>query len=71
MDLKNVLNDSQEKKENIETKIEEVDDGSIRVHKKPLQLRDIESRSASKKRLQQETFESDENIRTLLEKEKE
>ena len=32
MDLKNVLNDSQEKKENIETKIEEVDDGSIRVH---------------------------------------
>lgn len=70
MDLKNVLNDKQEKNENIETKVEEVSDESIRVHKKPLQLRDIESRSASKRRLQQETFESDENIRTLLEKEK-
>jgi|TARA_Y100000389_G_C17425602_1_gene499344 hypothetical protein len=71
MDLKNVLNEHQVKKENIETKVEEIDDGSIRVHKKPLQLRDIESRSATKRRLQQETFESDENIRTLLEKEKE
>lgn len=71
MDLKKVLNESQEKKDNIETKVEEVSDESVRVHKKPLQLRDIENRSSSKKRLQQETFESDENIKTLLEKEKE
>ena len=65
MDLKNVLNES-EVKEDITEKPE-----LVRKHKKPVQLRDIESRSATNRKITQENFETDENIRSLLEKEKE
>ena len=41
MDLKNVLNENQEEKP---------DDVNIRKHKKPIQLRDIENRSASNRK---------------------
>ena len=65
MDLKNVLNEN-EVKEDITEKPE-----LVRKHKKPVQLRDIESRSATNRKITQENFETDENIRSLLEKEKE
>ncbi len=57
MDLKGVLN---EKKT---TKPE-----TIRKHKKPMQLRDIENRSSSNKH--QENINTDEDIELLIEKEK-
>lgn len=63
MDLKKVLHENQEEKP---------DDVSIRKHKKPIQLRDIENRSANNRngggRVE---CESDEQIKELLEKEKE
>ena len=61
MDLKNVLHENQEEKQ---------DDASIRKHKKPIQLRDIENRSANNRKGGVEC-ESDEQIKELLEKEKE
>ena len=60
MDLKNVLSDNAPK----ETK----KPASVSVHKKPIQLRDIESRSSSKTRL--DKFESKEQMTELLNKEK-
>lgn len=64
MDLKNVLNENQEEKP---------DDVNIRKHKKPIQLRDIENRSASNRKSgnMETALESDEQIKELLEKEKE
>ena len=64
MDLKNVLNENQEEKP---------DDVNIRKHKKPIQLRDIENRSASNRKSGnvETALESDEQIKELLEKEKE
>ena len=64
MDLKNVLNENQEEKP---------DDVNIRKHKKPIQLRDIENRSASNRKSGnvETMLESDEQIKELLEKEKE
>ena len=41
---------------------------NVTIHKKPIQLRDIENRSSSKSRLDQ--FESKEHIAELIEKEK-
>lgn len=62
MDLKNVLHENQEEGK--------PDDTSIRKHKKPIQLRDIENRSANSRKGGVEC-ESDEQIKELLEKEKE
>jgi len=62
MDLKNVLHENQE---------ETNDDTSIRKHKKPIQLRDIENRSANNRKTGGVECESDEQIKELLEKEKE
>ena len=62
MDLKKVLNENQE---------ENPDDVSIRKHKKPIQLRDIENRSANNRKTGGVDCESDEQIKELLEKEKE
>ena len=39
---------------------------SIRIHKKPMQLRDIENRSSSIDRINSKTTESNENIDRLL-----
>lgn len=64
MDLKKVLNENQEEKSG---------DVIIRKHKKPIQLRDIENRSASNRKSGnvETALESDEQIKELLEKEKE
>tara|TARA_Y100001935_G_scaffold200908_1_gene169266 strand:+ start:6352 stop:6867 length:516 start_codon:yes stop_codon:yes gene_type:complete len=58
-DLKNVLKD-----ENDQT----IKDKKIRVHKKPMQLRDIESRSSNTNR--DHKIETPENIKKLLNEEK-
>lgn len=65
MDLKNILNDNEglDEKEGGGGKSE-----NIRVHKKPIQLRDIENRSASNILAKQN--ESDESMRMLLNQEK-
>tara|TARA_Y100001970_G_C14254267_1_gene874055 strand:+ start:2239 stop:2754 length:516 start_codon:yes stop_codon:yes gene_type:complete len=60
MDLKCVLNDGEDNENKEE---------SIRVHKKPMQLRDIENRSSGNRRTVS-SHESDERIKTLLNKEK-
>ena len=60
MDLKGVLHEKKDEKKS--------DDPSVRTHKKPMQLRDIESRSASNKH---ENINSDEDIKNILKKEKE
>jgi hypothetical protein len=64
MDLKKVLNENKEEKP---------DDVIIRKHKKPIQLRDIENRSANNRKSGnvETALESDEQIKELLEKEKE
>tara|TARA_Y100000996_G_C22532409_1_gene647044 strand:+ start:33 stop:557 length:525 start_codon:yes stop_codon:yes gene_type:complete len=62
MDLKGVLNEKE--KEESEQK-----DNSVRVHKKPIQLRDIENRSSNNRKTSL-SHESDEKIRRLLNKEK-
>lgn len=66
MDLKGVLNekDEDEQKEQSPT-----DDGAVRVHKKPIQLRDIENRSSTNRKTSL-SHESDEKIKKLLNKEK-
>ena len=66
MDLKGVLNEKEEKEEKIEEKGKE---SVIRVHKKPIQLRDIENRSSSNRK-HIDSHESDEKIKKLLNKEK-
>jgi|TARA_Y100000389_G_C17167004_1_gene367243 hypothetical protein len=60
MDLKEVLQE-----ETVETPKQV---NNVTIHKKPIQLRDIENRSSSKTRLDQ--FESKEHIMELIEKEK-
>ena len=60
MDLKNVLNETE--KVDMVTKEE---NGNVRVHKKPIQLRDIENRSANNRKTGL-SHESDEKIRKML-----
>ena len=62
MDLKVVLNEKEEEKE-------EEDEGVVRVHKKPIQLRDIENRSSGNRKTGL-SHESDEKIKKMLNKEK-
>jgi hypothetical protein len=64
MDLKKILNDDK----NISKPVENT---NIRKHKKPLQLRDIESRSVNKVEPQEHKYKSEADIHTMLEKEKE
>ena len=66
MDLKSVLNESKKPLKNTE----ESGNENIRIHKKPMQLRDIENRSSNSRRVSL-SHESDEEIRSLLMKEKE
>ena len=62
MDISNVLNESKkEKKTNTEDE--------VRVHKKPIQLRDIENRSSSNRG--NNSIETDAKITELIKKEKE
>ena len=70
MDLKTVLNETDTGKET-ETEKEKAKEELIRKHKKPVQLRDIENRSASNRKAVPGTFETDEEITNLLEREKE
>ena len=65
MDLKVVLN---EKEEDDSVK-DEGKDNVVRVHKKPIQLRDIENRSSSNRKLSL-SHESDGEIKKMLNKEK-
>ena len=60
MDLKEVLQE--------ETIKNPKQSNNVKIHKKPIQLRDIENRSSSKTRLDQ--FESKEHIMELINKEK-
>ena len=63
MDLKNVLSDNENGNS---SKINE--ESSVKVHKKPIQLRDIENRSSSKTRY--DSYESKDRMTELLNKEK-
>ena len=67
MDLKGVLNekDSTPEPENEQHS----KDSAVRVHKKPIQLRDIENRSSSNRKTSL-SHESDEKIRKLINREK-
>ena len=62
MDLKNILKEDEDVGE-------QTPETSIRVHKKPMQLRDIENRSASRK-VGGSTHESKETIKDLIDEEK-
>jgi len=66
MDLKGVLN---EKEEGEKKEKSLKDDDVVRVHKKPIQLRDIENRSSTNRKTSL-SHESDEKIKKLLNKEK-
>ena len=68
MDLKCVL-DEKEPGKVIEPPNQQ-DDKNIRVHKKPVQLRDIENRSSNRRKVKTD-HESDEQIKDMLTKEKE
>ena len=68
MDLKCVL-DEKEPGKVIEPP-NQPDDKNIRVHKKPVQLRDIENRSSNRRKVKTD-HESDEQIKDMLTKEKE
>lgn len=59
MDLKGVLKDEETQEK----------DSAVRVHKKPIQLRDIENRSSNNRKVD-DSHESDEKIKKLLNKEK-
>lgn len=65
MDLKVVLNE----KEEISEEKQETGENAVRVHKKPIQLRDIENRSAGNRKVGI-SHESDEKIKKMLNKEK-
>ena len=65
MDLKVVLNE----KEEDDSGKDEGKDNVVRVHKKPIQLRDIENRSSSNRKLSL-SHESDGEIKKMLNKEK-
>lgn len=67
MDLKGVLNEKEE--EDGKKEKSPIDDGAVRVHKKPIQLRDIENRSSTNRKTSL-SHESDEKIKKLLNKEK-
>ena len=67
MDLKGVLNEKDLSPEPEKEQSEK--DIAIRVHKKPIQLRDIENRSSSNRKTSL-SHESDEKIKKLLHKEK-
>ena len=69
MDLKTILKEesSEPEKEVPEKKEKEQKEEHIRKHKKPLQLRDIESRSANKRT---DNIESDESISKMIDVEK-
>ena len=67
MDLKGVLNEKEE--EDGKKEQSPVNDASVRVHKKPIQLRDIENRSSTNRKTSL-SHESDEKIKKLLNKEK-
>ena len=62
MDLKNAL---KEKKESVSD-----DEEYIKKHKKPMQLRDIESRSSSNHKKFNEKYESEKDMNEFIEKEK-
>lgn len=64
MDLKVVLNEKEE-----ELDVKEEDKTAVRVHKKPIQLRDIENRSSGNRKTGL-SHESDEKIKKMLNKEK-
>jgi len=64
MDLKVVLNEKDEKEEGGGGKTD-----SVRVHKKPIQLRDIENRSSNNRKTSL-SHESDEKIKKMLNREK-
>ena len=66
MDLKVVLN---EKEEVVDDEKGEGKDNPVRVHKKPIQLRDIENRSSSNRKSSL-SHESDGEIKKMLNKEK-
>ena len=65
MDLKHALKDKQKSKDKISD-----DEEHIKKHKKPMQLRDIESRSSSNHRKFNEKYESEKDMNDLIEKEK-
>lgn len=69
MDLKGVLDEKKEPEKVVDESNKE-DDKNIRVHKKPMQLRDIENRSSNRRKVKTK-HESDEQIKDLLSKEKE
>ena len=62
MDLKGVLNEKDEEQTSEKST-------AVRVHKKPIQLRDIENRSSSNRKAV-DSHETDEKIKKLLNKEK-
>jgi len=62
-DLKNILKD-----ESAEKQPQQKDELTVRVHKKPMQLRDIESRSSNTNR--EHKIETPENIKLLINEEK-
>ena len=68
MDLKVVLNEKEEVDEGGGAPKEDVT-SAVRVHKKPIQLRDIENRSSSNRKTGL-SHESDEKIKKMLNKEK-
>lgn len=73
MDLKCVLDEKKEideKSKEIDEKSKEGKGDNIRIHKKPMQLRDIENRSSNRRKIKI-NHESDEQIKDLLSKEKE
>ena len=63
-DLKNILKDESVEKTQTQTK----EEATVRVHKKPMQLRDIESRSSNTNR--EHKIETPEHIKQLLNEEK-
>tara|TARA_B100000575_G_C23135518_1_gene659585 strand:+ start:2469 stop:3011 length:543 start_codon:yes stop_codon:yes gene_type:complete len=67
MDLKGVLNEQDSAPE--PEKEQSDKDSAVRVHKKPIQLRDIENRSSSNRKTSL-SHESDEKIKKLLVREK-
>lgn len=67
MDLKIVLNEKEE--EVVNATKDESKDNPVRVHKKPIQLRDIENRSSSNRKSSL-SHESDGEIKSMLQKEK-
>ena len=67
MDLKNILKEDGLKCGEVKEVNVKTDEDKIRKHKKPVQLRDIESRSITKR---SETIESDENITKMLSNER-